>query len=440
VNIRVKAAAVLAVPLVAGLCLNAATPAGASVAKPDARAAATYLVGQLIGGTHYEATYTCTADDASWGCVPAGSVQDYGPDYGLTIDAGFELIAAGAHAPEVGTITNWLAGEVTNYTSIGTPTASPGALAKLALFAEATGKNPHTFGGSDLIAALDTLVCADATSPCAGAGAFKTQYASTLIQSLGVIAQLRANDKSHAATTIKYLESSQLASSGGWPGSLPATVSSVATVDSTAFAVMALNLVDTKASNTARAHGLKWLASQQAASGGFPGDSPDSANSTGLAIQALSLSPLTYAKQIAAAEAFLAKQQNADGGININPTTPGSDVRATTQSAGGATGISFATLGHTLMSTLNVTVKPAKIHPKTHATLTITVTATGATVDGAKLSASAAGVKLASGTVSNGKVVITLPKLKKGKHTITLKYAGTTSAKPASIKKVLTVK
>jgi hypothetical protein len=430
---------VLAVPLVVGLCLNAATPADATVAKPDARAAATYLVGQLIGGTHYEATYTCTADDASWGCVPAGSVQDYGPDYGLTIDAGFELIAAGAHASEVSTISNWLTGEVAHYTSIGTPSASPGALAKLALFAEATGRNPHSFGGSDLIAALDTLVCADATSPCAGPGAFKTQYASTLIQSLGVIAQLRANDKSHAATPIKYLESVQFAN-GGWPASLPATVSSVPTVDSTAFAVMALNLVDTKAANAARAHGLKWLASQQAASGGFPGDSPDSANSTGLAIQALSLSPLTYAKQIAAAEAFLAKQQNADGGININPTTPGSDVRATTQSAGGATGISFATLGHTLKTTLNVTVKPAKIHPKTHATLTITVTATGATVDGAKLTASAAGVKLASGTVRNGKVVITLPKLKKGKHTITLKYAGTTSAKPSSVKKVLTVK
>ncbi len=66
--------------------------------------------------------------------------------------------------------------------------------------------------------------------------------------------------------------------------------------------------------------------------------------------------------------------------------------------------------------TLKVTKKPAVVHTNTRAKLSVTVKATGATVNGAKLTAvSAMGKKLASGTVRNGKVLLTLPKLKLGK-------------------------
>ncbi|MYR55187.1 peptidase, partial [Streptomyces sp. SID625] len=86
--------------------------------------------------------------------------------------------------------------------------------------------------------------------------------------------------------------------------------------------------------------------------GGFPGASGDSVNSTGLAVQGLSLDKETYAPQITRALAFLAAQQNADGGFNVaKEGQRGSDVRASAQAVSGATGISFGTLKADLTGT-----------------------------------------------------------------------------------------
>jgi hypothetical protein len=88
------------------------------------------------------------------------------------------------------------------------------------------------------------------------------------------------------------------------------------------------------------------MAGKQLADGGDHGTAGDSVNTAALAIQGLSLDATTYAPQIAKARAFLATQQNTDGGFKVAADTDQtkSDVRASTQATGGTVGTSFGTL------------------------------------------------------------------------------------------------
>jgi hypothetical protein len=311
--------------------------ASATGSSPDLAAGAGYLVApaNLIDGHYYE-------------LFPGFA------DFGLTIDGAFALAATGSQDAALTELVNFLdqagtdgSGNSVNFwTGIGTPDVSGGSLGKEALLAEVVGRDPHNFGGQDVLAALNASVCSGpSTAPdtsCAAAGNY-TYATSVLSQSLGIIAQLRAGDSTAAAAPIGYLESLQDAS-GAWPSTIPST--GFLDVDSTAAAVMALNMLPDASAHTAVTAGLAWIAGRQAASGGFPGVNPDSVNSTALAVQALSLDQADYGSQISKALAFLAGQQNADGGFNIEPATPGSDIRASAQAVAGASGISFATLFH----------------------------------------------------------------------------------------------
>ncbi|MFD5647732.1 peptidase, partial [Streptomyces anulatus] len=59
-----------------------------------------------------------------------------------------------------------------------------------------------------------------------------------------------------------------------------------------------------------------------------------------------------YDKQITKALKFLASQQNKDGGFNVaEEGQRGSDIRASAQAVGGATGISFGVLTRSLDGT-----------------------------------------------------------------------------------------
>jgi hypothetical protein len=324
------AAAVLAAATT--MTLPAASATGAS---PDLAAGAGFLAApaNLIDGHYYE-------------LFPGFA------DWGLTMDGAFALAATGSQDAALTSVVNYLdqAGSdgsgntINSWTGIGTPDVSGGSLGKEALLAEVVGRDPQHFGGQDLLAALNASVCAGpSTAPdtaCAAAGNYR-YTTSVFSQSLGILAQLRAGGS--AAAPVGYLESLQEAS-GAWPSLIPSTGN--ADVDSTAMAVMTLALLPDATAQAAVTAGLSWLAGQQAAGGGFPGVNPDSVNSTGLAMQALSLDQAGYGSQINKASAFLASQQNADGGFNIEPATPGSDIRATAQAVGGATGISFGTLSH----------------------------------------------------------------------------------------------
>jgi hypothetical protein len=318
--------------IIAGL-LGPAASAG-TAAGPDLVKGSAYLVApaSLIGG-HYYSSFPHTAD------------------FGLTIDGAFALAATGDDDQALRKIVAFVAdggkdpsGKTANYwTGIGTGYASGGAIGKEALLAEVVGDNPRDFGGRNLIAALDASVCPRAaeggTARCPAAGSYA--YASSVFdQALGVMAQLRAGQRHQAAAPVRYLESLQNAD-GSFPSLIPGTGRDV---DSTAMAVMALSLAAGRTAMADVRSGLAWIASQQEKDGGFPGADGNSVNSAGLAIQALTLRRASYRPRIAAAEAFLAGEQNASGGFSTGPGQPGANVRASTQALGGAIGTPFSVL------------------------------------------------------------------------------------------------
>ncbi|MGA5699657.1 prenyltransferase/squalene oxidase repeat-containing protein [Peterkaempfera bronchialis] len=313
------------------------TPTPPAGRVPDLAKGVAYLVApkRLLGGEYYEAF-----DGTGFA------------DFGLTIDGAFALAATGGNDTALAGIVDFIDQQhkdgtdrtVNDWTLIGTSYAGGGSIAKEALLAQVTGRNPRNFGGHDLIAALDQAVCtrAAADTGCAAEGNY-THAMSVFSQSLGVIAQLRAGDASHAEAPIGYLRSLQ-AEDGSWPSLIPSTGDR--DVDSTAMAVMALALVPGDAAAQAVDRGVAWIAARQQADGGFPGAAGDSTNSAALAIQGMSLHPEKYAGRIARARAFLAGQQNGDGGFRVASDGPQkeSDLRASTQSVGGAVGTSFGVL------------------------------------------------------------------------------------------------
>ncbi|MGV9791511.1 prenyltransferase/squalene oxidase repeat-containing protein [Streptomyces sp. NPDC003435] len=312
---------------------------------PDLKKGVAYLTGaeQLTQGRYY----------------PTGTGSGRA-DFGLTIDGAYALAATGLDNARLRGIVDFLDqggkdGEgrtVDDWTGIGTRYAGGGSLGKTALLAEAVGRDPRDFGGHDLIAALDKAVCAaPSTAPdrsCAAKGAY-TYAPSVFSQALAVMAQLRAGEAEAARSPIAYLESLQR-DDGAWPSLIPPTGD--ADVDSTAIAAMALDLAGGDQADRAVDKALKWLASKQLADGGFPGAAGDSVNSAALAVQGLSLDKAEYGDEISRALKFLASQQNPDGGFNVaKEGQRGSDLRASTQAVGGATGISFGTLKRSLDGT-----------------------------------------------------------------------------------------
>ncbi|MFD6426326.1 prenyltransferase/squalene oxidase repeat-containing protein [Streptomyces sp. NPDC060198] len=318
-------------------------PAGES---PDLRMGVAYLTdpARLTQGQYYT-----VAPDSSRA------------DFGLTIDGAYALAATGLDNDKLRGIVDFLDDDggkdgedrtLRDWTGIGTQYALGGSLGKAALLAEAVGRDPHDFGGDDLIAALGKAVCpAPSTAPdrsCAAKGAY-TYAPSVFSQSLAIMAQLRAGERSAAKEPIAYLQSLQH-DTGAWPSLIPTTGDS--DVDSTAIAAMALDLAGGEKADDAVAKALDWIAGKQLADGGFPGAAGNSVNSAALAVQGLSLDAERYPSEIAAARTFLAGQQNTDGGFNVaEEGQRGSDLRASTQAVGGTTGISFGRLERSLTDT-----------------------------------------------------------------------------------------
>ncbi|MCX4807847.1 terpene cyclase/mutase family protein [Streptomyces sp. NBC_01214] len=320
------------------------TPTPPAGEGPDAKKGVAYLTApsQLIQGRFYESQ-------------PGTGFADYG----MTIDGAYALAATGGNNAALRNIVDFMdkGGKdgqkrgIHDWTLIGTKYASGGAIGKTAVLAEAVGRDPRNFGGQDLIAALAKITCRAKTSTrqeCAAKGNYA--YATSVFkQSLGVMAQVRAGETAAAAEPIAYLKSLQ-DPSGGWVSLIgePSTTE----VDSTAMAAMTVDLLPDAASQASVDKALAWLAAQQKEDGGFQGASGNSVNSAALAIQGLSLDAPKYGAQIAKARTFLASQQNGDGGFNVTKGgQPGSDLRASTQAVGGATGISFGLLTGDLSGT-----------------------------------------------------------------------------------------
>jgi hypothetical protein len=326
----------VALVISAWMLFGTLTPASAAAdpaRAPNLKTGSAYLVApaNLIAGHYYESF--------------AGVA-----DFGLTIDGALALAATGDEDQALRTVVTFIDDDgrdpsgntVNDWTGIGTPDVSGGAIGKEALLAEVVGDNPRSFGGHNLIAALDASVCTrSAGAACPAPGSYRNDT-SVFDQALGIMAQLRAAQNGDAAAPIAYLESLQ-AANGSFPSLIPA--SGGPDVDSTAMAAMALALCPGRRAAAAVVHGLTWIASKQERNGGFPSAGAESVNSTGLAIQALTLRAADYKPRITAALAFLASEQNRNGGFNADAGGQrGSNVRASTQAVGGAVGTSFGTL------------------------------------------------------------------------------------------------
>jgi hypothetical protein len=345
----IAAVALIAVPgpaalLSASPATASGAPAGpaatAGAAGPDLARGSAYLVrpASLIDG-HYDESFPGFAD------------------YGLTLDTAFALAATGDQDPALKGIVTFLdrngkdpsGSTVSDWTGVGTKFADGGSIGKEALLAEIVGDNPRDFSGHDLITALNASVCARRSAGsgarCSAAGGYA--YASSVFdQALGIMAQLRAGQASQAAAPVAYLEDLQNPN-GSFPSLIPS--SGDQDVDSTAMAAMALALAPGAAATADVSSAVAWIAGRQEKTGGFPGAGGDSINSAGLAIQAMSLQASRYRAQIGATQAFLAAEQNADGGFNADAGgRPHSDVRATAQAVSGAIGTSFAVLHRNL--------------------------------------------------------------------------------------------
>jgi hypothetical protein len=370
---RAAAFAVLLIAACALLGVSApgAAAAGAQGTAPNLTTGSAYLVGpaNLIDGHYYE-SFPGTAD------------------FGLTIDGALALAATGDEDAALRKIVAFLADEgkdpsgdtVNEWTGIGTSDASGGSIGKEALLAEVVGDNPRSFGGHNLIAALDTSVCtrpsAGGNTSCPAAGSY-LNATSMFDQALGIMAQFRAGQVSAAAAPVAYLESLQ-SPNGSFPSLIPP--SGGPDVDSTAMAVMALALAPGARAAADVVAGVTWIAGRQQNNGGFPSLGAESTNSTGLAIQALTLRAGAYRARISAAEAFLAGQQNGNGGFNVDAGQPGSNLRASTQAVGGAVGTSFGTLRIDLSSPPLTATKTSPPTPAPHKTSHLALIVVGAVI------------------------------------------------------------
>jgi hypothetical protein len=299
-----RVAAVLAAPaLTLSVLAATSSPASAAVDPGPATAAGTWLVGQLDNGL-----LLSPYDDSEGNPYP---------DFGASIDAALSLHAVGAPAPVVGGISDAVAARVDEYVTgdaAGDPDSTyAGATAKAAVLAQTAGDDPTSFGGVDLIQALEGVVDTEgATNGRIVDVSTYGDYANTLGQAFA--AQALDTAGSDLADPVTDFLLDQQCAAGFFRQSFAAIGAADQTcdggagqpdVDATSLAVQSLQsqLDDTDVAGHV-ADAVAWLKSAQNANGSFGADAslPNAnANSTGLAGYALLLSGETEAAQRAAA-------------------------------------------------------------------------------------------------------------------------------------------
>ncbi len=311
------------------------SPTGPPTSEPDTAVsrATSYLLGQLTEGTHV--------------------VGPYGPDLGQTSDAALALAAVPSQADALADVTAYLASQAGGYVN-GDPAqgekagaAYAGPTGKLALVASATGSDPRSFGGIDLVAQLQGLLVT--SGPQAGRfvddSAFG-DYSNPLGQAFDVLALERAGQDA-PQSALDYLVASQCAD-GGFPDAFGAT-SCVSSADATGLVVQAL--IAASDADCAAARGLDWLGRNQSADGSFASNAADPtkppvANVNSTAYAALGLAAGTAVSTTRDAVDYLISVQNVDGGLPAAPlTATSSNVFATAQSIPALAGLSLLSLG-----------------------------------------------------------------------------------------------
>lgn len=259
---------------VASLALPAVANAHTMKTTDRAAAAAGYLARQLVG-THHD-HYVDLFEGKKYA------------DYGETADAVLAMDAGGGSQAAAARATKWLEAHTGDY--IGTaPNIYPGDAAKLLLVAEAQHVNPESFGGTDLVGAI---VGDEGAGTGTLAGQYQnpgdTKYGSNMIsQSLAVLAL--ANGSTFGgpdAAAVGFLQNQQCLDGGFQVSIRPSGDCSGEDVDTTAYAIQALQAADGK---TGLDQAITWLRQQRNSDGGWgetPGAKSD-ANSTAIAVEAL---------------------------------------------------------------------------------------------------------------------------------------------------------
>ena len=227
-------------------------------------------------------------------------------DVGLSIDVALGLDAAGKKPTVVKAITKAVAKNVAFYTAFA-PSVYAGPTAKAAVLALSQDKNPHAFGGVDLVAQLEARVATaapitgrieDAFDPT---DEFGGDYANVIGQAYAAQAlSLVGSAKATSATAFllaqqcdkgyfrQYFTADKTRTDQSCQGAPRAERG--ASTDATALAVLALQDVKGSKAKAAVKRAVEWLISRQQRNGGFTDTgkvAPYNTNSTGLAGWAL---------------------------------------------------------------------------------------------------------------------------------------------------------
>jgi hypothetical protein len=261
----------------AGAPAMAAGPAPASGPAKD-QAAAGWLARQMTGRSHFVTVFN-------------GSKF---PNQGGTIDAIFAFAATRTASDYAARAVAWLQkpSVLTGYIGDKKNGFFAGATAKLALAAEVSGVSPTSFGKTNLITRLASLLTKSGRySDQSSFGDFSNAFS----QSLAILAMSGHGGAPNIA--ISFLIKSEC-KNGGFPLNF-AQKTCVSDPDSTAMDVQALLSIRR---TVAAARGLHWLAKVQRADGGFAasGAAAPNANSTGLAGEALAAGGWAHRAALAA--------------------------------------------------------------------------------------------------------------------------------------------
>ena len=257
------------------------TTAGTAQAAP-AGSSAGWLDDQLTKGLVYNAQY------------------DFN-DYGLTADTALALVALGGHDAAVKDVRRALAKNVDSWTTgadFGSSDIYSGSVAKAVVVAQATGADPRSFGGVDLVKRLQKRVAG--ADPIVGRVQDKsdTDYANTIGQSFAARGLALAGS-TKAGKVTKFLLKQQCSAgffrlsfadpSKKKQGCDAGTAEqSAPDTDVTALAVINLSAIPKpgKAVRAAIDNATDWLVEAQKKNGSFgggPATEASNTNSTGLA-------------------------------------------------------------------------------------------------------------------------------------------------------------
>ncbi len=300
------------------------------ITRPLAALAATTMITGLVGLAPANAASTYDPKPVKAGAgwlsdqVTDGLVHNDQYDFddiGLSIDVALGLDAAGKKATVVKAITKAVGKNVASYTAFA-PSVYAGPTAKAAVLALSQDKNPHAFGGVDLVTQLEARVAT--TAPITGriedafdpTDEFGGDYANVIGQAYAAQAlSLVKSAKASSATAFllaqqcdkgyfrQYFTVDKTRTDQSCQGAPRAERG--ASTDATALAVLALQDVKGSPAKKAVKRAVAWLEDTQLTSGGFTDTGKATlaanTNSTGLAGWALGETGATDAAALAAA-------------------------------------------------------------------------------------------------------------------------------------------